>query len=180
MSVPDQALIDRAVAKQDQHAFAQLVLRYQSALRKWARRLCDGDASLADDLAQETFMKAHAALPAFRAEARFSTWLYRIAFNLAANRWRSKKLQWCSLDATGPEVEERNEGQEFALHRDVQSALLQLSPPQQLAIQLSFEDGFSHAEVAQIMGLPLGTVKTHIVRGKKILEQLLSDWRNHQ
>ena len=89
MSVPDQELIARVVAKKDQHAFAQLVLRYQSQLRLWARRLCDGDVHLADDLAQETFIKAYAALGAFRAESKFSTWLYRIAFNIAANRWRA-------------------------------------------------------------------------------------------
>ena len=67
-----------------------LVLRYQSQLRLWAHRLCDGDAHLADDLAQEAFIKAYAALGAFRAESKFSTWLYRIAFNIAANRWRGK------------------------------------------------------------------------------------------
>ena len=71
MSIPDQELIARVVAKKDQHAFSQLVLRYQSQLRLWARRLCDGDAHLADDLAQETFIKAYAALGAFRAESSF-------------------------------------------------------------------------------------------------------------
>ncbi len=180
MSISDQALIARVVAKQDQHAFAQLVLRYQSQLRIWARRLCDGDYHLADDLAQEAFIKAYAALPAFRAEAKFSTWLYRITFNIAANRWRRKKLQWCELDERDQTNEETNEIYDFAIKRDVEAAIQQLSPPQQLAIKLSFEDGFSHGEVAEIMGLPLGTVKTHVLRGKQKLERLLASWSNDE
>ncbi|MDQ2077017.1 RNA polymerase sigma factor [Marinimicrobium sp. ABcell2] len=180
MSISDQALIARVVAKQDQHAFAQLVLRYQSQLRTWARRLCDGDHHLADDLAQEAFIKAYAALPAYRAEAKFSTWLYRITFNIAANRWRAKKLQWCQLDERDQQDEASNEVHDFAVKRDVEAAIRQLSAPQQLAIKLSFEDGFSHSEVAEIMGVPLGTVKTHVLRGKQKLEQLLASWSNDE
>lgn len=178
MSVSDGVLIARVVAKGDQHAFRQLVLRYQSPLRVWARRLCDGDAHLADDLSQETFIKAYKALPAFRAEAKFSTWLYRIAFNIAANRWRAKKLQWTELDENQALETDEGETQNQDLVRDVETAINQLTPPQQLAIRLSFEEGFSHGEVAQIMGLPLGTVKTHILRGKQTLERLLSSWSN--
>lgn len=176
MSIPDQELIARVVAKKDQHAFAQLVLRYQSQLRVWARRLCDGDAHLADDLAQETFIKAYAALGAFRAEAKFSTWLYRIAFNIAANRWRGKKIQWCELDDNEDIESEHCELKQFDAKRDVEAAMQQLSAAQQLAIRLCFDDGFSHDEAATIMGIPLGTLKTHVARGKQKLQTLLASW----
>lgn len=176
MSVSDQELISRVVAKKDQHAFSQLVLRYQSQLRVWARRLCNGDAHLADDLAQETFIKAYAALGAFRAEAKFSTWLYRIAFNIAANRWRSKKIQWCELDDNEDVEAELCELKQFDAKRDVEAAMQQLSAAQQLAIRLCFEDGFSHDEAASIMGVPLGTLKTHVARGKQKLQTLLASW----
>jgi RNA polymerase sigma factor (sigma-70 family) len=176
MSVPDQELIARVVAKKDQHAFAQLVLRYQSQLRLWARRLCDGDAHLADDLAQEAFMKAYAALGAFRAESKFLTWLYRIAFNIAANRWRGKKIQWCELDENEDIEAELCELKQFDAKRDVEAAMQQLSAAQQLAIRLCFEDGFSHDEAASIMGIPLGTLKTHVNRGKQKLQILLASW----
>lgn len=176
MSIPDQELIARVVAKKDQHAFAQLVLRYQSQLRVWARRLCDGDAHLADDLAQETFIKAYAALGAFRAESKFSTWLYRIAFNIAANRWRGKKIQWCELDDNEEVESEHCELKQFDAKRDVEVAMQQLSAAQQLAIRLCFEDGFSHDEAASIMGVPLGTLKTHVARGKQKLQTLLASW----
>ena len=176
MSVSDQDLIARVVSVKDQHAFAQLVLRYQSQLRLWARRLCNGDVHLADDLAQETFIKAYAALAGFRAEAKFSTWLYRIAFNIAANRWRAKKIDWCELEENENAETEVCELQQFAAKKDVTSAMEQLSPAQQLAIRLCYEDGFSHDEAAEIMSLPLGTVKTHIARGKQKLQKLLSSW----
>ncbi len=176
MSPSDQSLIARVVATRDQHAFGQLVLRYQSQLRVWARRLCNGDVHLADDLAQETFIKAYAALPGFRGEAKFSTWLYRIAFNIAANRWRARKVDWCELDDNADQVAEQSEFQQYAAKKDVEAAMRHLSVAQQLAIRLCFEEGFSHDEAAQIMNLPLGTLKTHVSRGKQKLQGLLSAW----
>lgn len=178
MSLSDQELIARVVSRKDQHAFAQLVLRYQSPLRIWARRLCNGDTHLADDLAQEAFMKAYAALGAFRAEAKFSTWLYRIAFNIAANRWRAKKIEWCELDENEDIEAERCSVKQFHAQKDVEAAMQALSPGQQLAIRLCYEDGFSHEEAASIMGVPLGTVKTHIARGKLKLQTLLASWQD--
>lgn len=178
MSLSDQDLIARVVSRRDQHAFAQLVLRYQSALRIWARRLCNGDTHLADDLAQETFMKAYAALGAFRAEAKFSTWLYRIAFNIAANRWRAKKIEWCELDENDEVEAEQCSVSQFHAQKDVEAAMQTLSAGQQLAIRLCYEDGFSHEEAATIMGIPLGTVKTHIARGKQKLQTRLASWQH--
>lgn len=178
MSLSDQELIARVVSRRDQHAFAHLVLRYQSALRIWARRLCNGDTHLADDLAQETFMKAYAALGAFRAEAKFSTWLYRIAFNIAANRWRAKKIEWCELDENEEIEAEQCSVKQFHAQKDVEAAMQTLSAAQQLAIRLCYEDGFSHEEAASIMGIPLGTVKTHIARGKAKLQTLLASWQD--
>ena len=176
--IPDHELIRRATEHQDRHAFSQLVLRYQSALRQWSRRLCNGDAALADDLAQETFIKAWVALKGFRVDARFSTWLYRIAFNTAANRWRRKDPAWCSLDELPEEpVEASSELARFACNRDLGQALLQLSTAQQLALRLCFDDGFSHEEAALIMGVPLGTLKAHVARGKQKLHKLLQDWQ---
>ena len=178
MSLTDQELIARVVSRKDQHAFAQLVLRYQSPLRIWARRLCNGDTHLADDLAQEAFMKAYAALGAFRAEAKFSTWLYRIAFNIAANRWRAKKVEWCELDDNADIENEQCSVKQYHAQKDVEAAMQSLSAGQQLAIRLCYEDGFSHEEAASIMGIPLGTVKTHINRGKQKLQTLLISWQD--
>src|SRR5690554_6098775 len=148
MSISDSALIERVVKRQDRHAYSQLVLRYQSALRQWARRLCSGDESLGDDLAQETFIKAYAALPAFRGDGKFSTWLYRIAFNIAASRWRRKQLDWVGLDALDAHPDSavdtessQSMADQLTMSRDLQRAMEQLSAAQQWALQLSFAEG---------------------------------------
>ena len=176
MSISDQALIARVLAKDDQQAFTQLVLRYQSQLRVWARRLCHGDAHLADDLAQETFINAYAGLSRFRADAKFSTWLYRIAFNIAADRWRSKKIEWTTLDEEDDITAENCEISRYASQKDIATAMAHLSDAQSLAIRLCYEDGFSHEEAAMIMSIPLGTLKNHVARGKKKLQILLASW----
>src|SRR5712692_9351395 len=75
-------LIARVVVKDDRHAFGELVRRHQSAVRATLRKLAAGNVALADDLAQETFLLAYRNLKSFRQEARFSTWLYRIAYNV--------------------------------------------------------------------------------------------------
>ena len=80
-TVSDAALIARVVVSDDRHAFSELVRRHQSAVRATLRRLTSGNSALADDLAQETFLLAYRNLKSFRQEARFSTWLYRIAYN---------------------------------------------------------------------------------------------------
>src|SRR5438034_518388 len=80
--VSDEALIARVVVSDDRHAFGELVRRHQSVVRATLRKLAGGNAALADDLAQETFLLAYRKLKQFRQEARFSTWLYRIAYNV--------------------------------------------------------------------------------------------------
>ena len=92
--VSDAQLIARAVVADDRHAFAELVRRHQSSVRACLRRLTAGNHALADDLAQDTFVLAWRNLKSFRQEARFSTWLYRIATNcwLADARKRKEEL----------------------------------------------------------------------------------------
>src|SRR5262244_1686255 len=80
--ISDAQLIARVVVQDDRHAFSELVRRYQSTVRATLRRLTAGNDALADDLAQETFLLAYRNLGSFRQEARFSTWLYRIATNV--------------------------------------------------------------------------------------------------
>ena len=92
--VPDAQLIARCIVGDDRHAFAELVKRHQSSVRACLRKLTAGNHALADDLAQETFVLAWRNLKSFRQEARFSTWLYRIATNcwLANARKRHEEL----------------------------------------------------------------------------------------
>lgn len=176
MSLSDQELIARTVKQRDQRAFAQLVLRYQSQVRSWCRRLCKGDTHSGDDLAQEVFIKAYGALGSFQHQAKFSVWLYRITFNAAAGKWRKKQLDWCELDSANDISTGTCEVTALARASDIESALQQLSEPQQIAIRLCFEEDLSHEEAASVMNIPLGTLKTHVARGKTRLKTLLSDW----
>src|SRR3954452_18517418 len=93
-AVTDAQLIARALVADDRHAFAELVKRHQSSVRACLRKLTAGNQALADDLSQETFVLAWRNLKSFRQEARFSTWLYRIATNcwLADARKRKEEL----------------------------------------------------------------------------------------
>src|SRR5215207_8554219 len=90
-ALTDAMLIARVVVQDDRHAFAELVRRYQSTVRATLRRLTAGNDALADDLAQETFLLAYRNLKSFRQEARFSTWLYRIATNAFFAEARKRK-----------------------------------------------------------------------------------------
>jgi len=96
--ISDAQLIARVVVRDDRHAFGELVRRHQSAVRSPLRRLTNGNAALADDLAQETFLLAYRNLKSFRQDAKFSTWLYRIAYN--AFLGDARKTKELSLAAT--------------------------------------------------------------------------------
>src|SRR4030095_824450 len=103
--VSDAQLIARALVTDDRHAFTELVRRHQSTVRACLRKLTAGNHALADDLAQETFVLAWRNLKSFRQEAKFSTWLYRIATNcwLADARKRKEELLGDRADAVADE-----------------------------------------------------------------------------
>ncbi|WP_027330582.1 RNA polymerase sigma factor [Marinimicrobium agarilyticum] len=179
----DAGLIARVITQRDPHAFRQLVLRHQSAVRRWARRLSRGNEAAADDLAQDVFIRVYRALPTYRGEARFSTWLYRITFNTAVSQKRLAREQWqmVNLEEAEPELDHSEQPlQATEVRRDLEAAMAALSDPQQWALRLNLEEGLSHQEVAEVMGLPLGTVKTHILRGKRALQARLSPWQETQ
>ena len=175
MSLDDAVLIARVVDHKDARAFEQLVLKYQSQARVWARRLSRGDWAAAEDIAQEAFIKVHAALPGFRKDAKFSVWLYRILFNVAISRQRQLGQQWLSLAELDEPVGRCEQGA-AACKGDLAWAMAQLSDPQRVAVQLCFEEGFTQEEASRVMAIPLGTLKSHINRGKAKLQSLLVAW----
>jgi RNA polymerase sigma-70 factor (ECF subfamily) len=186
--VPDEQLIARVVVQDDRHAFSELVRRYQSGVRATLRRLTAGNHALADDLAQETFLSAYRNLRSFRQEARFSTWLFRIATNafLAEARKRHEELlgdRDAALvddddDGDGPFAGAASTGGDHArgtaLHVDMERALAALSPAERAAIVQCYHNDLSHEEAAYVLGCPVGTVKTHILRGKQKLKARLA------
>ncbi len=180
--VSDAQLIARAVVQDDRHAFGELVRRHQSAVRGSLRRLTGGNIAHADDLAQETFLLAYRNLKSFRQEARFSTWLYRIAYN--AFLADARKLRELPLpeDFDGdalpaPEAAPAaSMSHRAALTIDLERAMLALSDAERAAIVQCYHNDLSHEEAALVLGCPVGTVKTHILRAKQKLKTRLGAW----
>jgi RNA polymerase sigma-70 factor (ECF subfamily) len=164
----DAALIARTLASDDRHAFATLVRRHQAMVRALLRRLSCGDHALADDLAQETFLRAYGGLAGFRSDARFSSWLYRIAYNVFLSRAPKTLILEAPPDAFTPAYDGGDLNRALRTLRDIERAL----------VTLSCVEEYTHEELAELFELPLGTVKSHIQRGKQKLKAALSEERH--
>ena len=172
----DADLILAVLQRDDRDAFAELVRRHQSKVRAALRRLTKGDAALADDLAQETFILAWRNLKAFRFEARFSTWIYRIAFNAWQSEARKRHEVRLDLDADElpPGSDAFDEMPDVASRIDLERAMATLSDGERAAIAACYYADLSHEEAAAALGMPLGTVKTHVMRAKLKLRARLA------
>lgn len=189
--VPDAQLIARAVVGDDRHAFAELVRRHQSSVRACLRKLTAGNHALADDLSQETFVLAWRNLKSFRQEARFSTWLYRIATNcwLADARKRKEELLGDRLDEVADEDEQAmphiddtqaDHARGTSLKVDLERAMAALSEAERAAIVQCYHNDLTHEEAAYVLNCPVGTVKTHVLRGKQKLKAALTAYQPPQ
>jgi RNA polymerase sigma-70 factor (ECF subfamily) len=171
-SASDEDLIG-AARSGSSPAFSRLVERHQQAVRAFLRRAC-GDAALADDLAQETFLAAWSRIRSFDGRSTFRSWLCGIAYkkHLGDRRASARSLRrdgdWAQVQAIaagrGDLVDDR---------MTLQSAMADLPDEQRAAVALCLAADFSHAEASAALGLPLGTVKSHVTRGRaKLLERL--------
>ena len=172
----DQALVARALLGNDQRAFEQLVRRHQGMVRAQLRRLLHGDAAMADDLAQETFLLAWRKLDQFRGDARFSTWLYRIAYACFLQMLR-KRPRPAANTGEGELEQLAALPQPVDLQLDIERAMQCLSDAEQTVLLHCVQLGLSHEETAYVLAMPLGTVKTHALRGKAKLKTRLAAWR---
>ncbi len=132
-----------------------------------------GDWSLADDLAQETFVRAWQRLAGFRADARFPSWLFGIACNAFRASFRRAKASPVSFASAVPEDPSYAPAAPAGLRLDLAEALSALGDDERAAILLCCQQGLSHQEAAEALGWPLGTVKTHVLRGREKLRKLL-------
>jgi RNA polymerase sigma-70 factor (ECF subfamily) len=183
--VTDAQLIARCLVQDDRHAFGALVRRHQSGVRACLRKLTAGNHALADDLAQETFVLAWRNLASFRQEARFSTWLYRIATNcwLAQARKRKEELlgdRDADVEDDEPDGEaapaQSDHARASTLRIDMERALGVLSEAERAAIVQCYHNDLTHEEAAYVLGCPVGTVKTHVLRAKQKLKVALAAW----
>ncbi len=168
-----EALVVGFARTGDRNAFAELVQRRQSWIRNLMRRCC-GDPTLADDLAQQVFLQAWRKISHLRQPDRFGPWLKRLAINLWLQHLRANDAL---RDAA--EYDEATQAPQDAtsVAMDLDHALATLSKPERLCVVLSYREGMTHAEIAEAVDVPLGTVKSHIRRGTQHLRQLLSAYR---
>lgn len=180
----EQALIQRA-RKGDPEAFAALVAEHQHYLYNLALRVLK-DENEALDLTQETFVRAWTALPNFRGQSQFRTWLYRIVTNLCYNRLPNLRRSLTDLgDDVISELPETNltfdnpargfESNElrFYLHNAIET----LDESYRLLITLRYQNELSYEEIASLLNLPLGTVKTGLFRAKEQLRRALETYQ---
>lgn len=165
----DEELAARAAAG-DRAAFGRLVQQNQSMLRGFLLRLTRGDKALADDLAQDAFLEAWRKIAQFRCEGPFRSWLARIAFTRYLMEARRKKLEPLDDVTQGSEdVQTMEPGVRFDLER----CMGKLSLGERSALTLCYALGHSSEEAAEILGLPVGTVKSHVLRGRKKLADMM-------
>lgn len=172
----DAVLVERVLVFKDQQAFTRLVLRHQLLVRSVIARHCRKDFHCVDDLVQETFLRAYLSLASFRQESKFSTWLYRIALNLVTDKFRRKSLDYCDLDSIESIAASCGMLNQSDLRGDLAKALNHISAQQKIAVRLCLQEGYTHIDAAAEMKIPLGTVKSHVSRGRAQLQQLLAHW----
>lgn len=153
--------------------FGELVRRHGGAVRALLRRM-GADGAAADDLAQDAFLQAFEAIAEFRGEGTFAGWVKRIAARLYLKR-RQKEARFV-LDGQDHEPDPPANLADAAGRIDLDGALKLLSPAERLCVSLCYGAGLSHAEVAETLNTPLGTVKSHVRRGlDKLRERLAPD-----
>jgi RNA polymerase sigma-70 factor (ECF subfamily) len=179
-SVPDAVLVARVLTEDDRHAFAELTKRHQAAVRALLRRLTRGDLALADDLAQDTFLQVYRNLRQFRGDARFSTWIYRIAYNAFLAHARARRTEDELPEHLSEQPADTAMGRSLAgdsaMRMDLERALAVLSDNERAAIIHCYYQDLSHEEAAYVLGCPLGTLKTNVLRAKQKLRTVLAAW----
>ncbi len=181
----DQALVERVQAG-DKQAFGLLVAKYQRKLLRLVSRLVR-DSAEAEDVAQEAFIKAYRALPGFRGESAFYTWLYRIGVNTAKN-WlvANGRRPPTATEVDNTEAENYSESD---LLRDgdtperllmskqivntVNAVMAELPEELRTAVTLREIEGLSYEEIAQVMDCPIGTVRSRIFRAREAIAEKL-------
>ncbi len=169
----DEDVLD-LVLEGDREAFSILVLRHRSRVERLGMGFFH-DAEEAADFTQDVFLKAYTALGSFKGRSLFSTWLLRIAYNTAVNA-KQRRRESLPLDPDdilpgdigADETHERGE-----TIRAVRAAMDGLPPRQAVCIELFFGYSLKYAEISEITGFPVNTIKSHVFRAKKLLRERL-------
>ena len=170
MDAGELTLLTQVTVFHNRRAFGRLVEKYQSPIRRFFLNQTGGDEPLSDDLAQDTFVKAWLNISTFRGAANFSTWLYRIAYNVFYDYTRSHKITE-EIDQVVA-LRQASSG-DTALRLDLQQALSILSPAERSCITLQMMEGQPIDKISEITEMAEGPVKSHLSRGKQKLAMFL-------
>jgi len=162
----DAFLVSRAALLGDRKAFSKLVEAYQSSIRRFLFNLTGGDEELSKDLAQDAFVKAWLNIGSFRAASKFSTWLFRIAYNIFFDYMRTKKTTIdTDVEVLNDMMVTDNNSNDFGM--DFEQALKVLKKDERAAMLLFYMEDLTIGKISKIMNCPAGTVKSHLHRGKE-------------
>lgn len=157
----------------DRQQFIKHVESNQRAVRRFLTALCCGDSALADDIAQDAFIKAYLSCDGFREDSKFSTWIYRIAYNAFLSDRRSQRLSGALAEAV--QMPSTDTADESFRYQHLYLALDQLSVKERTAILLHYMHGYAVNEIAEITNSSVDAVKAQLSRGRQHLKHLLKD-----
>lgn len=177
-SVTDAELAALAQAG-DREAFGELVGRYAAAARRVARSVL-GDQDDADDAAQDAFLSALRHLGRYDPTRPFGPWLMRIVANAASDRARRRRVR--RAESLAPDVAAAGGGPDVEtdrarFHDAVRAALAELPPRQRTAVVLFDVEGYSHREIAEVLNVPEGTVRSDVFHARRALRSALEHWK---
>ena len=157
--------------------FIGLASAEQESLRRFLLSLCN-DAALADDIAQDALVNAYVASSSFRGAARFSTWLFRIAYNCFIDRMRGRRLQTAPLDSPAARAVPGPEAADGRFrHEDLHRAIGMLPDKERAALLLFYLEDKPVKEVADILEMPAGSVRAYLTRGRQHIKDYLEKWK---
>ncbi len=182
----DRELVTRTL-QGDKKAFEMILNKYQQPLLNYIGRMV-GNRELALDFTQEVFIKTYSSLSTYQHQFKFKTWLFKIASNYIIDHWRKKKIEAFSIDQSGKREDDK---QSFEIPSDdpsicaqfemtqlrekIEKALNLLPPHLRELFVWRHVNEFSYDEIAEIKGLPVGTVKNRVFHSKELIRQLLEE-----
>ncbi len=174
-ALSDEELVEASLT--DLEAFGELIRRHQDFVYGAALRIVRNPV-MAQDLAQEAFVRAHRALPGFRGQAQVRSWLYRIATNLALNAvQRRKEYPAETLPDRPAKYDPALDVVNQALREDLEEAIGELPGKLKTPLVLREYEGLSYQQIADTLDLPINTVRTRILRARRALREKLEAWR---
>ncbi len=174
-SPPDDFQLLSAVTKGDAQAFKTIHRRHFMKLMSFAQRVT-GDHAAAEEVANDTFLVIWRSSGSFQMRSKVSTWMFGIAYRIAKKKRRQLARRHLDMDIDSCTISDtRDMAASVLQRRDIFRALDRLKPELRAVIELSYFQGYIHSEIAQMLGCPVGTVKTRLLRAKEQLRHLLRE-----